>query len=152
MPVFDSDGYFVYNVSRLTNVKGYAVANSTNAYPAFTHTLKSFDTVFICESMIDAFTFFTNGFKAISLNGAGNHGMIKEVFKSHFGKIILALDPDKVGQENTLLIKNILVGKDVEVLNIDFDVNECWTRMIEALGFDGALVQFPLYISKRLGE
>ena len=151
MPVFDKDGYFIYDVSRLTMQKGYANSVPTDAIPAFLHEIKSADLVFVCESMIDAMTFYTVGLKAIALNGAANHNKIGEVFKDHFGKIVLALDPDEVGQENAALIMTKLRGKDVINCVLPYDVNECWTEMLKALDFETAVKEFRSYMSRLLG-
>lgn len=153
MPVFDKDGYFIYNVSRLTTKKGYANSSPTDAYPAFTHELKTSDTVFVCESMIDAFTFFTNGLKAVALNGAGNHSGLKEIFKSHFGRIVLCLDSDEIGQTNAHLIKNALVDKDVINIVLPLkDVNEVWVEMLKELGVDTARVVFLKLIERKINN
>lgn len=151
MPAFDKDGYFMYDVSRLTKEKGYANSAPTDAYPAFTHAVSSTDLVFVCESMIDAFTFFTVGLKAISLNGVANHTNIEEVFKDHYGKIVIAFDPDKAGWLNADIVLNKLGDKDVASLDLPYDVNECWTRMLEELDFDTAVVKFRAYIFRLLG-
>lgn len=132
MPVFDQDGYLIYNVSRSVDGKSYALSSETSAYPALTHTLNASDTVFVCESMIDAYTLFTVGLKAISLNGAGNWSGLKVIFKYHFGRIVLALDPDDVGQTNAQLIKEDLSNKDVVNIVLPRDVNATWTGIIEA--------------------
>lgn len=149
MPAFDKDGYFMYDVSRLTHEKGYANSAPTDAYPACSHACGSMDTVFVCESMIDAYTFFTVGLKAVALNGAGNHNGIADLFKRHFGRIVLALDPDKVGRDNSELIMQKLAGKDVVDCLLDYDVNECWTRMLEVMDFEEAKGIFREYVFKR---
>lgn len=152
MPVFDKDGYFLYDVSRLTKEKGYANSAPTDAYPALTHEIKPTDLVFVCESMIDAYTFFTVGLKAIALNSASNHSRLKEVFKNHFGRIALALDPDKAGRENAALIMQELSGKDVVNLVLPYDVNECWTQMLSELDFATATQAFRNFILKLVNK
>lgn len=150
MPVFDSDGYFLYDVSRMIKEKRYANSAPTDAYPALTHELSISDLVFVCESMIDAYTFYTVGFKAIALNSAGNHSRLKELFKDHFGRIVLALDPDRAGRLNAAEIMQELYGKDVVDLVLPFDVNECWTRMLSELNFDDAVVKFKEFILRQV--
>lgn len=142
MPVFDQEGYFIYNTSRSVEGKVHNIASPTDAYPAFTHAFKTSDTVFVCEAMIDAFTLFTNGLKAISLNGAGNHARLKEVFRGHFGRIVLALDPDEVGQTNAGLIMEMLKHKDVVNIVLPKDVNDTWTGMLKELPPEVAHVVF----------
>lgn len=151
MPVFDKDGYFAYDVSRLTKVKGYANSAPTEAVPAFTNEIKSTDTVFVCESMIDAMVFYAVGLKAIALNGAGNHNGLPNLFKNHFGKIVLALDPDEPGQLHANEILKKLAGKDVINLLLPMDVNDCWVAMLKAMDFDSAVKQFRAYLSKHTG-
>lgn len=152
MPAFDKDGYFMYDVSRLIHEKGYANSAPTDAYPACTHTLNSSDMVFVCESMIDAYTFFTVGLKAIALNGAGNHAGLKELFRDHYGKIVLALDPDTAGRTNAAEIMEELAKKDVFNLELPYDVNDCFVRMIKSLGFDDAVIKFREYILKKISD
>ena len=151
MPVFDKDGYFLYDVSRLIHEKGYANSSPTDAVPALTHTLRPTDMVFVCESMIDAYTFCTVGFKAIALNGAGNHNGLVDLFKEHYGKIVLALDPDKVGRENAEQIMDKLSKKDVVNLELPYDVNNCWCKMLEAMDFDTACEKFRAFVFRLLG-
>ena len=151
MPAFDKDGYFMYDVSRLIHEKGYANSAPTDAVPALTHTLRPTDMVFVCESMIDAYTFCTVGFKAIALNGAGNHNGLVELFKEHYGKIVLALDTDKVGRDNAEQIMEKLAKKDVANLELPFDVNECWTRMLAVMDFDTAREKFRAFVFRLLG-
>ena len=153
MPVFDRDGYLIYTVSRTTTGKHYANSGETEAYPAFTHTLNNSDTVFVVESMIDAYSLFTVGLKAISLNSAGNHSMLKDVFKFHFGKIVLALDPDLVGQENAALIMDELSGKDVTNIVLPKDVNDCWSGILhETKSFDVAKTVFLKLLERKINN
>lgn len=149
MPVFDKDGYFAYDVSRLTQTKGYANSAPTESIPAFTHEIKDTDIVFICESMIDAMTFYAVGWKAIALNGAGNHAGLPKLFKKHFGKIVLALDPDDAGRLHASEIMQSLNGKDVTDMVLDYDVNECWTLMLSAMPFEEAVKKFRSYVSRK---
>lgn len=132
MPVFDRDGYLIYSVSRSVEGKNYALSSETSSYPAFTHTLNASDTVFVCESMINAYSLFAVGLKAISLNGAGNWSGLKVILKYHFGKIVLVLDPDEVGQTNALHIKEDLSNKDVVNIVMPMDVNDTWTGILNA--------------------
>ena len=151
MPVFDEDGYFLYDVSRLTNKKGYANSETTNSYPALMHDVGLSDMVFVCESMIDAFSIFSVGLKAISLNGAGNHKRLAELLKEHCGTIVLALDPDEVGQMNADLILGSLRDKDVVNLELPYDVNDCLVKMIDAMGRDVAYVRFNEFLLRTVG-
>lgn len=149
MPAFDKDGYFMYDVSRLIYEKGYANSAPTDAYPALTHELNRTDLVFVCESMIDAFTFFTVGLKAIALNGAGNHTGLADILKDHFGKIVLAFDPDNAGRLHAEETLKSLWWKDVAQLELPFDVNECWTEMLKVLPWDEAVDTFRKFIFRR---
>lgn len=152
MPVFDKDGYFIYDVSRLIHEKGYANSVPTDAIPAFTHAFGQSDDVFVCESMIDAYTLFTVGLKSIALNGAANHGGLPALFKNHFGKIILTLDPDKAGRKNAVEIMEKLDGKDIVNLDLPYDVNKCWTRMLRVLDFDTASKKFKRYLGRLIKQ
>lgn len=151
MPAFDKEGYFMYDVSRLIHEKGYANSAPTDAVPAFTHTLRPTDLVFVCESMIDAYTFFTVGLKAVALNGAANYNGLEEVFKEHFGRIVVAFDPDKAGRENAEQIMEKLAKKDIVNLDLPFDVNDCWTKMLKAMPFDEAVEKFRAFIFRLIG-
>lgn len=148
MPVFDRDGYFIYDVTRITGGKGYMLSGETGSYPAMLHTIRTSDTIFICESMIDAFTFIANGLKAISLNGVNNYSQLKELLKNHFGRIILALDPDEAGINSAKKIQEMLVNKEVVDIKLPFDVNETWMRLLAELDKDTAHIVFTKLIER----
>ena len=152
MPAFDSDGYFMYDVSRSVEGKHYANSAPTDAFPALTHEIKSSDLVFVCESMIDAYTLYTVGLKAIALNSASNHSKLKDLFKNHFGKIVLVLDPDDAGRSNALQIMSELSNKDVVNLDLPMDVNDCWVSMLKELSFDEAAEVFKEYLLRLIAK
>ena len=57
----------------------------------------NFDTVIVCESMLDALSFWTVGKYAVALNGLGNELQFKQLRELPCRKIILATDMDERG-------------------------------------------------------
>lgn len=89
---------------------------------------KKINTIYVCESMINALTLWSWGYYAVALNGTGNKEQIIALKKTPFKELILALDPDPAGKKGTEKLKaeleahkiisevEIPVGKDVNDL------------------------------------
>lgn len=90
---------------------------------------ESSDTVIVCESMLDALSFWTVGKYAVALNGLGNDLQFKQLRELPCRKIILATDMDERGQLARKRIKQNLWGSKL-VTEYFFpkgrkDANEC---------------------------
>jgi DNA primase len=89
----------------------------------------NFTDVIVCESMLDALSFWTVGKYAVALNGLGNELQFKQLRELPCRKIILATDMDKRGlaarkrirmnMQNTKIITEYLFPKGRK------DANEC---------------------------
>lgn len=87
------------------------------------------DEVIVCESMLDALSFWTVGKYAVALNGLGNDLQFKQLRELPCRKIILATDMDERGQLARKRIKQNLWGSKL-VTEYFFpkgrkDANEC---------------------------
>lgn len=94
-------------------------------YNAFALRLKTRKPVFIVESAICAMSIIQCGGMAVALNGTGAtklYNMIKG--KKPLGSLILCLDNDDPGRENTIKIKNKLQEMDVKYLIMNI-ADEC---------------------------
>ena len=89
----------------------------------------NFDDVIVCESMLDALSFWTVGKYAVALNGLGNELQFKQLRELPCRKIILATDMDerglaarkriRVNMQNTKIITEYIFPKGRK------DANEC---------------------------
>ncbi len=89
----------------------------------------NFDTVIVCESMLDALSFWTVGNYAVALNGLGNELQFKQLRELPCRKIILATDMDERGLAARKRIKENLHNTKI-VTEYMFpkgrkDANEC---------------------------
>lgn len=98
--------YGLYELSLVSYVtKTYKQSDSSikikSGYP---------DEVIVCESMLDALSFWTVGKYAVALNGLGNDLQFKQLRELPCRKIILATDMDERGQLARKRIKQNLWG------------------------------------------
>jgi DNA primase len=70
----------------------------------------NFDTVIVCESMLDALSFWTVGKYAVALNGLGNELQFKQLRQLPCREIILATDMDERGLAARERIRKNLSG------------------------------------------
>ena len=89
----------------------------------------NFDTVIVCESMLDALSFWTIGKYAVALNGLGNELQFKQLRELPCRKIILATDSDERGMAARKRIRENLHSTKI-VTEYIFpkgrkDANEC---------------------------
>lgn len=97
--------------------------------PTQYHLIPPFGEVIVCESMLDALSFWTVGKYAVALNGLGNDLQFKQLRELPCRKIILATDMDKRGlaarkrirmnMQNTKIITEYMLPKGRK------DANEC---------------------------
>ena len=74
---------------------------------------KEINTIYVCESIINALTLWSWGKYAIALNGTGSKEQIDMLKKTSFRELILALDPDFAGKKGTEKIKNALISHKI---------------------------------------
>ena len=89
----------------------------------------NFDTVIVCESMLDALSFWTVGKDAVALNGLGNELQFKQLRELPCRKIILATDMDERGLKARKRIRHNIQNRKI-VTEYFFpkgrkDANEC---------------------------
>ena len=70
-----------------------------------------FTEIIVCESMLDALSFWTVGKYAVALNGLGNELQFKQLRELPCRKIILATDMDERGQDARKRIRRNLPNK-----------------------------------------
>lgn len=93
--------------------------------------------VIVCESMLDALSFWTVGKYAVALNGLGNELQFKQLRELPCRTIILATDMDDTGlaarerirmnMQNTKIIKEYFFPKNYK------DANECPKEVLRSL-------------------
>lgn len=74
---------------------------------------ESSDTVIVCESMLDALSFWTVGKYAVALNGLGNELQFKQLRELPCRKIILATDMDERGLAARKRIRSNMQNKKI---------------------------------------
>ena len=97
--------------------------------PTQYHLVPPFGEIIVCESMLDALSFWTVGKYAVALNGLGNELQFKQLRELPCRKIILATDMDERGlvarkrirqnMQNTKIITEYIFPKGRK------DANEC---------------------------
>lgn len=138
-PVKDENGNILFIARRSVKTKYFHYPNNVDKplyglYEIYREMKngKKIDTIYVCESMINALTLWSWGYYAIALNGTGSHKQMEMLRKTPFKELILALDPDFAGRKGTAKIKaalehdkilsevDIPEGKDVN----DFEKDE----------------------------
>ena len=137
-PIKDEFGNILFIARRSVNTKYFHYPNNVDKplyglYEIYREMKagKNIDTIYVCESMINALTLWSWGKYAIALNGTGSYKQHEMLKKTPFKELILALDPDPAGRKGTEKIKaalesskiiselNIPEGKDVNDLTYD---------------------------------
>ena len=99
--------------------------------------LESLQEIIVCESMLDALSFWTVGKYAVALNGLGNELQFKQLRELPCRKIILATDADERGMSARKRIrKNLQNTKIVTEYIFPYgrkDANECTKEELENL-------------------
>lgn len=97
----------------------------------------NFDDVIVCESMLDALSFWTVGKYAVALNGLGNALQFKQLRELPCRKIILATDMDERGLKARERIKQNMHNRKI-ITEYIFpkgrkDANECTKEELKNL-------------------
>lgn len=93
-------------------------------------------TVIVCESMLDALSFWTVKRCAVALNGLGNELQFSQLRELPCRKLILATDNDEAGRKARLRIRKNVKNKIIS--EYDFpegckDANDCTREQLEKL-------------------
>lgn len=97
MPVFDRDGKYLYVNARSTEGKQFYVEGGAVKTLWGIEEIDFSKPIAICESQIDALSFWEIGFQAVATLGADNIGALKLLQKAS-STILLAFDPDDAGR------------------------------------------------------
>lgn len=92
---------------------------------------KVIDGIIICESMLDALSFWTVGKYAVALNGLGNELQFKQLRDLIVRKLILCTDSDKAGMQAREKIRQNVPNKIITEYILPEgrkDANECTTN------------------------
>lgn len=77
------------------------------------------EAVFVVEGQFDAIAISEAGQAAVALGGAGsNHEALAEYLEGYEGHVILMLDPDKAGRDNTGKLLEVLTNRGIRALNM----------------------------------
>lgn len=85
------------------------------------------DTIYICESMIDAITVWSYGKYAVALNGLGSESQYKQLASMPNRCFVLATDNDPAGRDARLKLRRRLRNKilyDLEIPEGKKDIND----------------------------
>lgn len=98
-------------VGKYFNYPSGAVKPLYGLYEYYRMMPEQFDTVIVCESMLDALSFWTIGKYAVALNGTGNELQFKQLRELPCRKLILATDNDNAGKEARKRIRKNVTNK-----------------------------------------
>lgn len=97
MPVFDRDGRYLYANARSTEGKQFYVESGATKTLWGIEEIDFSRPIAVCESQIDALSFWEVGMQAVATLGADNVGSLRLIQKST-STIVLAFDPDDAGR------------------------------------------------------
>ena len=146
MPVFAKNGKFLYANARSTDKKMFFVQSNIKKTLAGIEEVNLSKPIAICESQIDAMTFYAAGFcRAVATLGVANVDSLKDI-KEAIGPFFLAFDSDEYGNKAAEAAKKYLGSYRCK--RIDFgeykDANGLW----QYLKFDGE--KFEKFIEENM--
>lgn len=97
MPVFDRQGKYLYANARSTEGKQFYVEQGAQKSLWGIEEIDFTRAVAVCESQIDALSFWQSGFQAVATLGADNIQCLTQL-KKCTSTILLAFDPDDAGR------------------------------------------------------
>ena len=97
MPVFDKDGFYLYANARSTVGKNFYVESGAKKTLWGIEEVDMSKPVAVCESQIDALSFWEVGMQAVATLGADNVRCLS-MLKDCTSIIVLAFDPDDAGR------------------------------------------------------
>ncbi len=113
--------------------------------------------IILCESLIDALSFWVNGFKNVT-TAYGVEGFTEEMLSAYLQhgvkRVLIAYDRDEAGDRAAVKLADKLMGEGLECLRVLFpqgmDANEYIQRMKPAEKSLRALLQGAEWMGKRL--
>lgn len=149
MPVFDAQGFYLYDNARSTTGKRFIVEQGASKTLWGMEEIDLSKPVAICESQINAMSLWQVGVQAVATLGADNIKALKPLLKCT-STIILAFDPDEAGIRARDRAKNMFgafrcrwldlpVGIDVNQALMDIKdpskftkfLNKCLKRFVQ---------------------
>lgn len=122
----DKPLYGLYELNATTLVNGYEM-----------HILPNFPKeIIVCESMLDALSFWVAGKYAVALNGLGSELQFKQLRNLPCRKLILCTDSDKAGMQARDRIRKNVPNKIITEYILPQgrkDANECTMQELQAL-------------------
>lgn len=146
MPVFSREGKFLYANARSTETKRFFVDANSEKTLAGIEMVDFARPIAICESQIDAMTFYASGFcRAVATLGATTIDSLKAI-SGAMGPFFLAFDSDDAGRLATKKAMQLLGSYRCKCINFGEykDANNLW----QAMGFDSD--RFADYIESNM--
>lgn len=130
-PVKDEQGRILFVARRSVQTKFFNYPSAVEKPVYGLYELRKLtqypDTIYICESMIDAITVWSYGKYAVALNGLGSESQYKQLASMPNRCFILATDNDQAGQAARTKLRRKLKNKilyDLELPKGKKDINE----------------------------
>lgn len=125
MPVFNSQGKFLFDNARDTAGKGYYVEKGAQKTLWGIEEIDLSKPIAVCEGQIDAMSFWEANMQAVATLGAGNIVSLK-MLQECTSIIVLAFDPDNAGRQATIKAANMLGSFRCKWLDLPegIDVNQ----------------------------
>lgn len=120
--------YGLYELSLCWRLRGNLVHDLNLSYPI--------QEVIICESMLDALSFWTVGKYAVALNGLGNELQFRQLRELSCRELILCTDMDEAGMKARQRIRDNVKNKIISEYILPKgrkDANECTKDELKAL-------------------
>jgi len=130
VPIFDENGHVAQCYGRKIN-DGLRKGTPMHLYLPGPHravwnlaALKACDEIILCESLIDAMTFWVHGFRNVTTS-YGIRGFLKEVhlaaFRQHgIKRVLIAYDRDEPGEKAAADLVETLTAAGIETFRIQF--------------------------------
>lgn len=127
MPVFSRESIFLYANARSTNKKMFFIPYGIKKDLAYIEGVDMNKPIAICESQIDALTFYSAQFcRAVATLGATSTDSLKSI-KNATGPFLLAFDGDEAGRKATTRALDLLGDYRCKVIRLDNnDINNLW--------------------------
>lgn len=137
-PVWDENGKLVSITRRNVSHKQFILESNKDKPVYLLNFIKeeNTNTVYVCESQINALTLWGWGYKAVALFGTGSAHQYEILNNSEIKHYVLCLDGDEAGHKGTLrFIKNIRKDVFIDIVKIPKgrDVNDLTKQEFENL-------------------
>lgn len=140
MPNYDKDGNCIFVAKRSVKTKFFSYPKNTEkiVYGIYQlYQLPNFPKeIIVCESMLDALSFWTIGKYAVALNGLGSELQFKQLRELPCRELILCTDMDEAGMKARQRIRDNVKNKIISEYILPKgrkDANECTSEELKAL-------------------